>query len=211
MRGGVYRDPLGGTCQRRFRNGQVHRFRIGHIRLRLEIEALQSLGAGIPLSFRSVFTRRSKRTTTSTSGGGPGFDAHASRSERARVVDSNSEPAGTLVRITPGGLGRHGCPPGGLCRRDHPVGVSGIRHLRTYDNRQEVDLIVERPDQRILVVEIKLSSTIADGDVAHLAWLKDKIKSGILCNSGSAGRGRRLPVAARSTLRPGRPAASPGH
>jgi uncharacterized protein len=55
-----------------------------------------------------------------------------------------------------------------------------VRHLRTYDGRQEVDLIVERPDQRILAVEIKLSSTVTDGDVAHLAWLKDKLGTDLL-------------------------------
>jgi predicted AAA+ superfamily ATPase len=57
---------------------------------------------------------------------------------------------------------------------------SQVRHLRTYDGRQEVDLIVERPDQRIVAVEIKLSSTVTDDDVAHLIWLRDKLGTDLL-------------------------------
>lgn len=55
-----------------------------------------------------------------------------------------------------------------------------VRHLRTYDGRQEVDLIVERPDQRIVAIEIKLSSTVTDDDVAHLTWLRDKLGADLL-------------------------------
>lgn len=55
-----------------------------------------------------------------------------------------------------------------------------LRHLRTYDGRQEVDLIVERPDQRIVAVEVKLSSTVSDDDVAHLIWLRDKLGPDLL-------------------------------
>ena len=55
-----------------------------------------------------------------------------------------------------------------------------VRHLRTYDGRQEVDLIVERPDQRIVAVEIKLSSTVTDDDVANLTWLRDKLGTDLL-------------------------------
>ena len=55
-----------------------------------------------------------------------------------------------------------------------------VRHLRTYDGRQEVDLIVERPDQRIVAVEIKLSSNVTDDDVANLTWLRDKLGTDLL-------------------------------
>jgi len=55
-----------------------------------------------------------------------------------------------------------------------------LRHLRTYDGRQEVDLIVERPDQRIVAVEVKLSSTVTDDDVANLTWLREKLGTDLL-------------------------------
>ncbi len=47
-----------------------------------------------------------------------------------------------------------------------------MRHLRTHDGRHEVDLIVERADQRVLAFETKLSATVSDVDVKHLLWLK---------------------------------------
>jgi predicted AAA+ superfamily ATPase len=55
-----------------------------------------------------------------------------------------------------------------------------LRHLRTYDGRHEVDLIVERPDQRIVAVEVKLSSTVTDDDVANLTWLREQLGSDLL-------------------------------
>lgn len=50
-----------------------------------------------------------------------------------------------------------------------------VGHLRTRGGRHEVDLIVERPDRRLLAIEVKLSSTVNDGDVAHLRWLKGEL------------------------------------
>lgn len=55
-----------------------------------------------------------------------------------------------------------------------------LRHLRTYDGRQEIDLVVERPDHRVVAIEVKLSSTVTDEDVAHLAWLREKLGSDLL-------------------------------
>lgn len=55
-----------------------------------------------------------------------------------------------------------------------------VRHLRTKNGRQEVDLIVVRPDQRVLAIEVKLARTIEDRDVRHLAWLKEKIGDDLL-------------------------------
>ena len=55
-----------------------------------------------------------------------------------------------------------------------------VFHLRTPRNAQEVDLIVERPDGRIVAFEIKLSSEIGDRDVRHLHWLKAKIGDDLL-------------------------------
>ena len=55
-----------------------------------------------------------------------------------------------------------------------------VRHLRTREGRQEVDLIVERPDQRVVAVEIKLSSSVTDDDVRHLLWLREQIGDELL-------------------------------
>lgn len=55
-------------------------------------------------------------------------------------------------------------------RNDAKVG-----HLRTARGRQEVDLVVERPDGGIVAVEVKLSHTVSDRDVRHLVWLEQKL------------------------------------
>ncbi|MEO5510409.1 MAG: DUF4143 domain-containing protein [Longimicrobiales bacterium] len=49
------------------------------------------------------------------------------------------------------------------------------RHLRTGNGRQEIDLIVQRRDARVMAIEVKLSGSIADRDVRHLKWLKEQI------------------------------------
>ena len=55
-----------------------------------------------------------------------------------------------------------------------------VRHLRLHDGRHEVDLIVERPDHRILAIEVKLSGTIDDNAVEHLKWLQKKMGPDLL-------------------------------
>jgi predicted AAA+ superfamily ATPase len=55
-----------------------------------------------------------------------------------------------------------------------------VHHLRTYDGRQEVDLIVESDDQRVLAIETKLSGEVADDDVKHLLWLRERIGTDLL-------------------------------
>lgn len=50
-----------------------------------------------------------------------------------------------------------------------------VSHVRTHSGDHEVDLIVEGPDGRVLAIEVKLASTVDDGDVRHLHWLRDKI------------------------------------
>lgn len=52
---------------------------------------------------------------------------------------------------------------------------ANVFHLRTQDSRHEVDLIVERPDRRVIAIEVKLSGIVDDADVKHLRWLKDRI------------------------------------
>lgn len=55
-----------------------------------------------------------------------------------------------------------------------------VGHLRTASGEHEVDLIVERDDGRILAIEVKLSTTVADRDVRHLKWLNNRLGSDVL-------------------------------
>ena len=55
-----------------------------------------------------------------------------------------------------------------------------VLHLRTHGGEHEVDLIVERADGRILALEVKLSATVDDRDVAHLHWLANRTDPGLL-------------------------------
>jgi predicted AAA+ superfamily ATPase len=72
---------------------------------------------------------------------------------------------------------------------------AGVRHLRTRNGDHEVDLIVERPDHRVLAVEVKLAPFITDDDVKHLLWLKgqigaDLVDSVVICTGSEAYRRR---------------------
>ena len=55
-----------------------------------------------------------------------------------------------------------------------------VSHLRLHRGEHEVDLIVERADQRIVALETKLSSTVTDDDVKHLLWLRRVIGADLL-------------------------------
>lgn len=57
---------------------------------------------------------------------------------------------------------------------------SVVRHLRTRDGRQEIDLIVERTDERVVAIETKLSATVTDDDVKHLLWLRRQLGDEVL-------------------------------
>jgi hypothetical protein len=50
-----------------------------------------------------------------------------------------------------------------------------VKHLRLQGGRHEVDLIVERADQRVLAIEVKLGGSVAESDVKHLLWLRDQV------------------------------------
>jgi predicted AAA+ superfamily ATPase len=39
---------------------------------------------------------------------------------------------------------------------------------------------VERTDHRVVAIEVKLGASVADGDVRHLAWLRDQIGDDLL-------------------------------
>jgi predicted AAA+ superfamily ATPase len=55
-----------------------------------------------------------------------------------------------------------------------------IRHMRTARGRQEVDLVVERDDGAVVAIEVKLTQTVDDDDVRHLAWLREKLGDRLL-------------------------------
>ena len=56
-----------------------------------------------------------------------------------------------------------------------------VRHLRTSRGDHEVDLIVTPTDSPgVLAIEVKLSSTITDGDVRHLNWLQRELGADLL-------------------------------
>jgi predicted AAA+ superfamily ATPase len=57
---------------------------------------------------------------------------------------------------------------------------ANVRHLRTAGGQQEVDLVVEREDQRVVAIEVKLSRTVDDRDVRHLHWLRDRLGDDLL-------------------------------
>jgi hypothetical protein len=50
-----------------------------------------------------------------------------------------------------------------------------VRHLRLQGGRREIDLIVERADQRVLAIEVKLNGDVETDDVKHLLWLQEQI------------------------------------
>lgn len=52
-----------------------------------------------------------------------------------------------------------------------------VRHLRTYDGRHEVDLVVETDDQRVVALEVKTGAEVTDADVRHLLWLRERLGS----------------------------------
>jgi predicted AAA+ superfamily ATPase len=50
-----------------------------------------------------------------------------------------------------------------------------VFHFRTRAGEREVDLIVARPDGRVVAVEVKLARTVNEADVRHLRWLRDQL------------------------------------
>ncbi len=64
-----------------------------------------------------------------------------------------------------------------------------VRHLRLKGGEREIDLIVERADQRVLAIEVKLRSAIDHADTKNLRWMRDQIGTDLLdavvINTGS--------------------------
>ncbi len=104
----------------------------------------------------------------------PGLAAHLLGTDQAALLGNGDGPLpdlrdGTLL----GSLFEH------LVTLDVQVyaerSESRVRHLRTADGTHEVDIVVERPDGRVLAIEVKLASSVTDHDVRHLAWLRERI------------------------------------
>lgn len=55
-----------------------------------------------------------------------------------------------------------------------------VCHLRTRNGDHEVDLLLVRPDGRLVAVEVKLAGAIEDRDVKHLRWLEDRLGDRVL-------------------------------
>ena len=62
-------------------------------------------------------------------------------------------------------------------------------HLRTDAGVHEIDLIVQKPDQRVVAFEVKLGAVVEDRDVRHLHWLRDQLGDemldGVVLSTGS--------------------------
>lgn len=68
-----------------------------------------------------------------------------------------------------------------LCVRVYAQAADArVKHLRLHSGRHEIDLIIERADQRIIAAEVKLGATVTDDDVRHLAWLRREIGDDLL-------------------------------
>jgi len=55
-----------------------------------------------------------------------------------------------------------------------------VFHLRTQRGEHEVDIIVERPDHKVLAIEVKLASAADNNDAKHLNWLQTQIGTELL-------------------------------
>ncbi|HEY7966714.1 MAG TPA: DUF4143 domain-containing protein [Solirubrobacteraceae bacterium] len=55
-----------------------------------------------------------------------------------------------------------------------------VGHLRTARGRQEIDLIVERADGRVVAVEVKLAQTVSGRDSRNLEWLRSRLGDQVL-------------------------------
>jgi predicted AAA+ superfamily ATPase len=52
---------------------------------------------------------------------------------------------------------------------------STVSHMRTHSGEHEVDLIVERPDHRVVAIEVKLGTAPQPSSSKHLNWLQGEI------------------------------------
>ncbi len=70
-----------------------------------------------------------------------------------------------------------------------------VKHLRSYAGDREIDLIVQRDDDRVVAVEVKLTAVPRDRDLRHLRWLQrnlgDDLLDAIVVTTGSTAYRRR--------------------
>ena len=52
---------------------------------------------------------------------------------------------------------------------------SGRYHVRTKNGREEIDILIETPDGRLIALEVKATAGPSRADARHLAWLRDSI------------------------------------
>jgi predicted AAA+ superfamily ATPase len=52
---------------------------------------------------------------------------------------------------------------------------AAVGHLRTKGGQQEIDLIVETDNLRVLAIEVKVSESVTPRDTLHLNWLESKL------------------------------------
>jgi predicted AAA+ superfamily ATPase len=57
---------------------------------------------------------------------------------------------------------------------------ANVRHLRSHAGDRKIDLIVQRDDDRVLAIEVKLGAVPDYRDVRHLRWLKESIGDDLL-------------------------------
>lgn len=68
-----------------------------------------------------------------------------------------------------------------LCVRAYAARVDAhVKHLRTSRGRQEIDLIAQRADGRVVAIEVKLARDARDDDVRHLDWLHHELGDAVL-------------------------------
>ncbi len=74
-------------------------------------------------------------------------------------------------------------------RRQASALAPELRFSHYRDSRgREIDLIVERPDGRIIAIEVKAGATVRPADAARLAWLRDlvgdRFETGVILHTG---------------------------
>lgn len=103
----------------------------------------------------------------------------------------SGEEAGSLIPARGALLGNLFESLVALCVRVYAQAAeANVHHLQLHGGRHEVDLIVERPDGKVVAIEVKLGRSVGDADVVHLQWLREQIGGNLLdavvVNSGPA-------------------------
>jgi uncharacterized protein len=65
-----------------------------------------------------------------------------------------------------------------------------VRHLRSHRGDREIDLIVQRDDDRVVAIEVKLAPRPREDDLHHLKWLQrsigDELLDAVVVTTGQA-------------------------